>query len=34
MSRTNMNNVLASMELVLYENDGLKGSLDVLTPHI
>ena len=34
MARTNMNNVWASMELVLYENVGLKESLDVLTPHI
>ena len=34
MAKTNMNNVWASTELVLYENVGLKGSLDILTPHI
>ena len=34
LTRPNMNNVWASMELVLYEKFGLKGSLDVLTPNI
>ena len=29
MAKPNMNNVLTSIKLVLYENFGLKGSLDV-----
>ena len=34
IARPNMNNDWASMEHVLYENFGLMGILDILTPRI
>ena len=34
MSGPNKNNIKACMKLVLYDNFGLKGNLDVLPPHI